>query len=114
MFTGGSAYVASKLALVKFYEMIAAETEDLQVVIIHPGVIDTRMNVKSDIAALGLPYDDIKLPAHFTIWAASKEAAFANGRFLWCNWDVDELKKNPKFYEDPLFLTSGINPFPNF
>lgn len=25
------------------------------------------------------------------VWAASKEAAFVHGRFVWCSWDVDEL-----------------------
>ena len=25
------------------------------------------------------------------MWAASKEAAFLNGRFVWAAWDVEEL-----------------------
>ena len=34
----------------------------------------------------------VKLPADFTVWLASKEAEFLRGRFVSCNWDVDELK----------------------
>jgi hypothetical protein len=26
------------------------------------------------------------------VWLASPEAAFLNGKYLWVNWDVDELK----------------------
>jgi hypothetical protein len=34
----------------------------------------------------------VSLPAHFMVWAASDEAKFLNGKFVWANWDVDELK----------------------
>jgi hypothetical protein len=57
----------------------------------------------------------VKLPAHFILWAASPDAAFAAGRFLWCEWDVTQLKaEGKKFQEDQLFLTTGILglPFP--
>jgi len=34
------------------------------------------------------------LPADWTVWAASPEAAFVgSGRFLWAHWDVTELKE---------------------
>jgi hypothetical protein len=26
------------------------------------------------------------------VWAASNEAKFLNGKSVWANWDVDELK----------------------
>jgi hypothetical protein len=32
------------------------------------------------------------LPAHFMVWAASNEAKFLNGKTVWANWDVEELK----------------------
>lgn len=34
----------------------------------------------------------VSLPASFNVWLASPEARFLKGRFLWTNWDVDELK----------------------
>ncbi|KAF2491550.1 NAD(P)-binding protein [Lophium mytilinum] len=107
---GGSSYVVSKLATIKLFEFVAAEYPDVQVLTVHPGVVDTAMNKKSEID--GLPMDDVKLPAHFILWAASPEAAFAKGRFLWCNWDVQQLKALKKVQEEPLFLTSGILGWP--
>ena len=51
----------------------------------------------------------VKLPAHFILWAASREATFAKGRFLWCNWDVNELMKlSSKIADDPFFSISGV------
>ncbi|KAF5518725.1 hypothetical protein CGCA056_v009448 [Colletotrichum aenigma] len=43
-------------------------------------------------AGLKFPYDDISLPADFLVWTASQEAAFLNGKFVFANWDVEELK----------------------
>ena len=34
----------------------------------------------------------VSLPANFMLWLASPEARFLRGKFLWSNWDVDELK----------------------
>jgi hypothetical protein len=31
------------------------------------------------------------LPGNFAVWLASLEAAFLKGKFVWVNWDVDEL-----------------------
>ena len=33
-----------------------------------------------------------QLPGNFCVWLTSPEAAFLHGRFVWVNWDVDELK----------------------
>lgn len=34
----------------------------------------------------------VNLPTSFMVWAASEEAKFLNGKLVWANWDVDELK----------------------
>lgn len=34
------------------------------------------------------------------LWLASPEAAFLKGKFLWSNWDVDELKTRAKEIEE--------------
>lgn len=36
--------------------------------------------------------DDSSLPGGFCVWLASPEAEFLKGRFVWANWDVEELK----------------------
>ena len=33
-----------------------------------------------------------QLPAAFMVWLSTSEAQFLNGRTVWANWDVDELK----------------------
>lgn len=33
-----------------------------------------------------------QLPAHFMVWMASPEAKGLDGKFVWANWDVEELK----------------------
>lgn len=37
------------------------------------------------------------LPADYAVWAASPEASWLHGRFVWAHWDVDELKTNKEF-----------------
>lgn len=41
----------------------------------------------------------MSLPASFSLWLASPEAKFLNGKYLWANWDVDELKTRAKEIE---------------
>ncbi len=31
------------------------------------------------------------------MWATSSEARFLHGRFVWCQWDVEELKAMKEF-----------------
>lgn len=33
------------------------------------------------------------LPGQFAVWAASEEAKFLHGRFVWAKWDVNELRE---------------------
>lgn len=87
---GHSSYMVSKFAIIKFMQVVATEYPDVHVVTIHPGVIETAMYYKAQLE--GLTFDTIQLAAHFTLWVTSEEARFGRGRFLWCNWDVDELK----------------------
>ncbi|OCL02742.1 NAD(P)-binding protein, partial [Glonium stellatum] len=83
-----SAYSASKLALFRIMEFVNVENPSLRVFNLQPGAIATDMAKKS-----GRPTrDDITLPAAWCVWAAaSQEADFLRGRFVWANWDVTEL-----------------------
>ena len=38
-------------------------------------------------------YSTPKLAGHTAVWLCSGEAKFLRGRFVWTNWDVDELMK---------------------
>lgn len=55
------------------------------------------------------------LPASFIVWACSQEAGFlrGGGKYLWCNWDVEELKsrKEELTKSDQLVITMNGWPF---
>jgi len=55
----------------------------------------------------------VSLPADFLVWAASPEAAFLRGKFVWCNWDVEELMARAKEIEEGNALTLGLNGWPH-
>lgn len=45
------------------------------------------------------------------MWAASKEAQFLHGRFVWAAWDVDEMKQGEvaqRLQSEPHFLKVGV------
>jgi len=51
------------------------------------------------------------MPGHFAVWAASAEASFLHGRFVWARWDVDELRSGElreRIDKDPYFLKIGV------
>jgi hypothetical protein len=56
--------------------------------------------------------DLVSLPAGFNVWLASPEARFLKGKFLWSNWDVDELKAQAKDIEAGTQLNIGLVGWP--
>ncbi len=50
----------------------------------------------------------VDLPAWFAVWLASPEAAFLNGKYVWSNWDVDELKAMAPEIESSDRFTHGL------
>ncbi|SPO04713.1 related to reductase [Cephalotrichum gorgonifer] len=85
---GVSGYAASKAAAAKLFDYIALENPGLHVVNVHPGLVDTSMSRKSGHGGM----DHVDLPGHFCLWLVSSEADFLRSKFVWVNWDVDELK----------------------
>jgi hypothetical protein len=64
------------------------------------------MSAKSSKGKAGpVSYDSIELPAHFAVWLCSEEARFLRGRFVWSNWDVDELKARRSEIEGTPLMT---------
>lgn len=113
--TAPASYSISKLASAKLAEFVAMENPDiLRAYAIQPGVVETEMSDRSiAIAPPGtresLTWDDVDLPAHFMLWLASpKGAVVPSGRFLWVNWDVDELEERSQELRDNPNLFSMI------
>ncbi|KAL2067368.1 hypothetical protein VTL71DRAFT_1793 [Oculimacula yallundae] len=103
-----SAYSVSKLAATRLWELFAVENPGVRVVNVHPGVVETEMNRRAMEGGLVLPFDDVELSASFIVWSVSREAEFLNGKFLWANWDVDELKAKREVIESTSELTIGL------
>ncbi|KAI1312485.1 hypothetical protein F5Y03DRAFT_381734 [Xylaria venustula] len=109
-----SGYAVSKLALVKLMEYFGAENPGLRVITVHPGIVPGTEGGQRMVEQSGLawPGDDINLPAHFLVWAASEEARFLKNKYVAANWDVDELKAREQEIAGSPELTVGLNGFP--
>ncbi|KAF6815317.1 D-erythrulose reductase [Colletotrichum sojae] len=93
-------------------QQIAKDTppEKMQVVSFHPGTVYTD-GVVGFIPRDAFDFDEDTLGGHFAVWAASEEARFLHGRYVWAGWDLDELR-NGEVYEkitkNPHFLQIGV------
>lgn len=55
----------------------------------------------------------MELAGDFIVWLASPEAEFLKGKFIWSNWDVDELKSRKKEILDGGKLGLGLIGWPS-
>ncbi|RAH75085.1 SDR family NAD(P)-dependent oxidoreductase [Aspergillus aculeatinus CBS 121060] len=85
---GVSGYAVSKAAVLKMIEYVAAENPYVRVVSAQPGWVATEVNGYQAEAP-----DQAELPGQFYVWLASAEAEFLKGKFVWVNWDAEELVK---------------------
>ncbi|KAJ4328292.1 hypothetical protein N0V84_001332 [Fusarium piperis] len=88
----------------------AIPAKDMQIISMNPGMHYTE-SFQRFAEADSFPWDDIKLPGDFAVWAASDEAEFLHGRFVWANWDVNELQTGPlrqRIENDPDFLKMTV------
>lgn len=112
-FGGVGAYLSSKLAAVRLLDSLAAENKGrLRVTHVHPGAVKTDMAALFEQAGIVFPYDDVSLPADFLVWAGSQEAGFLAGRYVFANWDVDELKSRKVEIQGGQDLTVGLTGLP--
>ncbi|CAO2658161.1 Nn.00g074210.m01.CDS01 [Neocucurbitaria sp. VM-36] len=124
---GFATYNVAKMATARFYTSLAIEHPELFIFSVQPGAVDTEMSRRAGYkekkegeehewngegADALLTYDDVSLPASFFVWLASPEARFLKGKYLWANWDVDELKARAKEIESSPLLSIGLNGWP--
>nr|AMD38941.1 reductase [Fusarium bulbicola] len=96
---GVFSYAAAKAAALKMVDYFAFENPHMHVVSIQPGIIATGINPD-----LSVGFDTVELPAHFMVWLASREAEFLKGKFVWANWDAQELLSRAKEIESTMLL----------
>ncbi|KAF2759900.1 NAD(P)-binding protein [Pseudovirgaria hyperparasitica] len=109
---GFSCYNVAKLAVFRLWDSLAVGNPEISVFHIQPGVVNTDMNKEAGGVDMIGYEDHVSLPASFNVWLASPEAQFLKGKFLWVNWDVDELKARSKELENSTLLTMGLVGYP--
>ncbi|KAJ4324093.1 hypothetical protein N0V84_004059 [Fusarium piperis] len=97
-------YGAIKGAAQKMLEYYASENPDIHVVSFHPGIVGTEINPRIPVGP-----DTVELPGHFVVWLASDEAAFLRSKFVWANWDVEELKDQAEEIRASSLLRVSLN-----
>jgi NAD(P)-dependent dehydrogenase (short-subunit alcohol dehydrogenase family) len=106
-FIGWSGYNATKLAQVRVQEMLRFEHPDVRFINVHPGAIESDGFDKSGADMPPEEMTDGKVAGQFCAWVVTDEAAFLSGRFVWAEWDIDELKaKKDEILEKDLLLTT--------
>ncbi|KAJ4483150.1 short-chain dehydrogenase/reductase [Lentinula lateritia] len=110
-------YSTSKAAFTALLGRIAGEhpVEDVQIISFHPGVLYSE-SASAYFDKNAIKWDEMALPADYAVWAASPEASWLHGRFVWAHWDVDELKADKnilkRLEEEKGFLKVAIQGLP--
>lgn len=85
----------SKLALIRMSEVLQSDTSitNLTTIAVHPGSVVTSMTsvLPEEIRAAVL-VDSEELSAHTMVWLAAEGRSWLGGRYVSCNWDMEELE----------------------
>ncbi|KAL8905999.1 MAG: hypothetical protein Q9207_002284 [Kuettlingeria erythrocarpa] len=112
---GLSGYMASKTAMVKTLEFLAVENPTMFVASVHPGMIDSTIFRASGSTPDQVPMDSAALPAHFMLWLSCVRPEYLQGKLIWANWDVEQLKAAGSNIQgsSQMTITVGGWPFTN-
>ena len=104
---GWSGYNGSKMGQARIFENIRFEHPEVRFINAHPGNIESDGYTRSGASQSPGGMTDGKLAGQFFAWLATDEADFLSGRFVWAEWDIDELKaKKDEILEKDLLLTT--------
>lgn len=95
-YTGtGSAYKLSKLALLRFGEMVEEEHGEEGVVCygIHPGAVPTELANNLPEEFRYVLQDTPELTGDSLVWLSKERRAWLSGRYVSCTWDMKELEE---------------------
>ncbi|KAM0415862.1 hypothetical protein ACHAPT_013173 [Fusarium lateritium] len=106
-------YQLTKSSFTCVLQQIARDTpeEKMRVVSFHPSIVFTEAAQKTGYTEDTLPWTDANIPGGFAVWAASPEAQFLHGRFVWSTWDVNDLASGElrsQIDADPWLLKVGV------
>nr|WAU16871.1 BTG11 [Cercospora sp. JNU001] len=111
--TRRSGYASSKAAFAQLLQHLASENalhgsdRKTKIHSFHPGAFYSPAvanHFPSDTV-----WDDLALPGDFAVWLAGSQSDFLHGRFVWANWDVEEMMTlKERLLRDRSFLTVGL------
>ncbi|KAL6815342.1 hypothetical protein GGI42DRAFT_338671 [Trichoderma sp. SZMC 28013] len=104
------AYSMAKAANLKMIEYFAAENPNIHVVSLQPGIINTELG-GDDMPVFVAP-DTTDLPGQFCVWLLTDEARFLKSKFVWANWDVEDLVARKDEVLTTRALTWGVEGVP--
>ncbi|KAL2262264.1 hypothetical protein VTK26DRAFT_1946 [Humicola hyalothermophila] len=104
---GLAGYSVAKAAALKLANFIAAENPGVHLVNLQPGWVATEANGYQK----GAP-DSADLPGHFYVWLASTEARFLKSKFVWVNWDAQELLERAEEIKNSTLLNWVVDGAP--
>jgi hypothetical protein len=76
--------------------------DKMNVSVIH---LDLRSDILTDTMLAALP-------SQFAVWLASSEAKFLKSKYVWVNWDVDELMARAEEIKASRLLTVMLDGVP--
>ena|ERR1700761_3102503 len=81
--------------------------------ILSPSIVESDMNTKATQAYLQRT-DSPELVAHLAVWLAGPDSDFLKGRYLWANWDLEELMNaKDKITANPTLLHLTLDGWSN-
>ncbi|KAI5460426.1 putative short-chain dehydrogenase [Mariannaea sp. PMI_226] len=106
-------YGLTKNSAALLMQLIAQDIppEKMQIINMNPGGVLTQNAKDAGYTEDSYNWNSPDLPGQFAVWLASPEATFLHGRFVWTEWDVNELKNGQlrkKIDEDSDYLKIGI------
>ncbi|KAF7193420.1 Short chain dehydrogenase andI [Pseudocercospora fuligena] len=96
MFTGpGSGYLVSKFAELRFTEVLDLDckSDGLITFSYHPGGVDTELSRHLPKIMQENLIDTPQLGGDTMVWLTAKRREWLCGRYVSCNWDMQELEK---------------------
>ncbi|KAL7904127.1 NAD(P)-binding protein [Trichoderma velutinum] len=106
-----AANASSKAAFASLVQNLADElpASQTQIVSYHPGAVLTEGARSQGYDENTIPWDNASLPGDFAVWLATDSAKFLHGKFVWSNWDVDELlDRQSEITKDAGMLRIGL------
>lgn len=106
-----SSYGASKAALNRITEYIAAENKDdgVQAIAFHPGGVGgTDLTSKSPAFMHRFYTETPELAAGTTVYLTTQRAAYLTGRYVDARWDLEELERFKEKIRDEDLLRMSL------